>query len=279
MPEIPENPYQAFSTPTLMRAARGTYAQAIRVQLQAVGADDLPKNGAFLLAGIQQGGSPRRDLPADLGVTKQAVSQAVDALVNRGYVVRGADPDDRRRVPLELTDRGREVLDAVVRAVDHVDEQLHHRVTADGVDTMRAGLAALAEIKADNLDTHVGAVRPPRMLQRFAPVFPVRDLAASLAHYAALGFDTVPYDDGTEYGFADRDGVGLHLTLFPDHDPKRTAGCAYLYVRDADALYDEWTRPGIGGTTRPVVPTPYKLREGAHIDPDGNLIRFGSPIA
>ena len=47
---------------------------------------------------------------------------------------------------------------------------------------------------------------------------------------------------------------------------------------DADALYEEWTRPGIGGHTQPVGPTPYKLREGSHTDPDGNLIRFGSPM-
>jgi hypothetical protein len=47
---------------------------------------------------------------------------------------------------------------------------------------------------------------------------------------------------------------------------------------DADALYEEWSRPGIGGRTHPVGPTPYKLREGSHTDPDGNLIRFGSPM-
>jgi hypothetical protein len=48
-------------------------------------------------------------------------------------------------------------------------------------------------------------------------------------------------------------------------------------VRGADALYEEWSRPGIGGHTHPAVPTGYKLREGSHTDPDGNLIRFGSP--
>ena len=53
--------------------------------------------------------------------------------------------------------------------------------------------------------------------------------------------------------------------------------CGYLYVLDADALYQEWSRPGIGGCTMPAGPTPYKLREGSHTDPDGNLIRFGSP--
>ena len=46
---------------------------------------------------------------------------------------------------------------------------------------------------------------------------------------------------------------------------------------DADALYAEWSRPGIGGILRHVGDTPYQLREGAHIDLDGNVIRFGSP--
>jgi hypothetical protein len=27
-----------------------------------------------------------------------------------------------------------------------------------------------------------------------------------------------------------------------------------------------------------VADTPYQLREGSHVDPDGNLIRFGSPM-
>ena len=40
----------------------------------------------------------------------------------------------------------------------------------------------------------------------------------------------------------------------------------------------QWARPGVGGLTRRVGDTPYKLREGSHADPDGNLIRFGSPI-
>jgi len=103
----------------------------------------------------------------------------------------------------------------------------------------------------------------------------VRNLAAALAHYSALGFDTFAYDGGADYGFANREGLSLHLATDPD--PGRHAS-AYLYVRDADALYEQWSRPGIGGRTRPAGPTPYKLREGSHTDPDGNLIRFGSPV-
>ena len=85
--------------------------------------------------------------------------------------------------------------------------------------------------------------------------------------------------------------MGLHLSAETghdhdgehDHDEMSTTTStssrgAYLYVTDADALYDEWARPGTGGQTGRVGDTPYRLREGAHTDPDGNLIRFGSPI-
>ena len=90
-----------------------------------------------------------------------------------------------------------------------------------------------------------------------------------------------PYADGDEYGFAERDEVSLHLSLDEGHGPEadhQHVGTAYLYVGDADALYDEWARPGVGGLTHRVGDRPYKLREGSHIDPDGNLIRFGSPM-
>jgi hypothetical protein len=112
----------------------------------------------------------------------------------------------------------------------------------------------------------------------FSPIFPVTDLHRALAHYTALGFNCSAYEEGSLYGFANRDNVSLHLSVQPDLDPRVGASAAYLYVEDADALFAAWSRPGIGGVTRPVNTTPYTLREGAHIDPDGNLIRFGSPI-
>jgi Ser/Thr protein kinase RdoA (MazF antagonist) len=124
-------------------------------------------------------------------------------------------------------------------------------------------------------------VAPRSTFRSFSPIFPVRDLGRALAHYASLGFEVKPYEDGDGYGFADRDGVGLHLSLDEGHGSEadhRHVGTAYLYVEDADALYDEWVRPGTGGLTRQVGDTPYNLREGSHIDPDGNLIRFGSPM-
>jgi len=120
---------------------------------------------------------------------------------------------------------------------------------------------------------------PPTRLNRIVPIFPVADLRRALAHYRSLGFETLAYEAGDVYGFVERDGVALHLARREDHDLLAESGAAYLYVEDADALFEEWGRPAIAGSTRPPGDTPYQLREGSHLDPDGNLIRFGSPLA
>jgi catechol 2,3-dioxygenase-like lactoylglutathione lyase family enzyme len=108
---------------------------------------------------------------------------------------------------------------------------------------------------------------------RVSPIFPVTDLRRALAHYAALGWTVSAHDDG--YGFAAWGGIELHLVVTEGHDPLRTAAAAYLHVPDADALAAQWRT--VGGTTDPV-DTDYGLREGAHVDPDNNLLRFGSPL-
>ncbi len=106
-----------------------------------------------------------------------------------------------------------------------------------------------------------------------SPIFPVSDLPRALAHYAALGCEVSAHDEG--YGFAALAGIELHLVVTEGHDPLRTAAAAYLHVPDADALAARWA--GVERTTAPV-DTDYGLREGAHVDPDGNLLRFGSPL-
>lgn len=67
-------------------------------------------------------------------------------------------------------------------------------------------------------------------MHTFAPVFPVSDFAASLAHYAGLGFTTdecIGDSAPGGYGFARRDAVELHLGTVPiGHIP--SPATAYL---------------------------------------------------
>jgi hypothetical protein len=104
----------------------------------------------------------------------------------------------------------------------------------------------------------------------------VRDLQVALAHYAQLGFATRVYDDGAGYGFATRGDVELHLGVAQDFDFHGRAS-AYLFVDDADALAASWTAAGVN--LHLPQDTEWGRREGAVVDPDGNVIRFGSPLA
>ena len=103
----------------------------------------------------------------------------------------------------------------------------------------------------------------------------MRNLAAALAHYESLGFEADPFDEG--YGFANWRGLSIHLTVQPGHDAQANRTAAYFQVDDVDAVESAWSKTGLGGVTRRVEEKPWGMREGSHTDPDGNLIRFGSP--
>jgi uncharacterized glyoxalase superfamily protein PhnB len=118
--------------------------------------------------------------------------------------------------------------------------------------------------------------------KRVAPVLPVRSVPVALAHYRRLGFEGTAYAeswaDDPEYGFLTWGPVSLHLARVSTLNPKTSISACYLYVSDADALYAAWQAAGIGGGLKQPTDTPYGLREFAYIDPDGNLLRVGSPL-
>mgnify|MGYP001268533954 CR=1 FL=1 len=102
-------------------------------------------------------------------------------------------------------------------------------------------------------------------------MLPVADLTRAVAHYEGLGFEVTTYDGGSAYALANRDDVWLHLGQVDGYSGERSVVSVYLYVEDAAALAEEW---GDG----PPGATDYGLREGHHLDPDGNLLRYGSPL-
>jgi DNA-binding MarR family transcriptional regulator len=133
--------------PALLRSARGSYGQAVAASLQAAGFEDIPRNGPFVLGGMANRGWSASDMVEALEVTKQAASQLIDTLVVRGYLTREINPEDRRRLTIELTDRGRAAAAAVRAAVESVDAELARMISPEQMAGLRAGLAALAEIK------------------------------------------------------------------------------------------------------------------------------------
>jgi predicted enzyme related to lactoylglutathione lyase len=105
------------------------------------------------------------------------------------------------------------------------------------------------------------------------PIFTVTDVARAVEHYQRLGFSTSTHDE--TYAFAHRDELTIHLA-HRDDPAAEGPSTLYLHVDDAEELAAAWRRAGVQ------VSGPedydYGQREGWHLDPDGNKIRFGSPI-
>ncbi len=108
----------------------------------------------------------------------------------------------------------------------------------------------------------------------FEPVFAVADVERAAAFYEQLGFETSRHD--ATYAFAHRDrDLTIHLAKtegasLPGHS------ALYLHCQDADRVAEDWRSAGV--TVAGPEDQDYGKREGSVTDPDGNLIRFGSPL-
>ncbi len=148
-PETPQAPwFETIGLPVLLRHARHTYGSAMRRALEEAGYDDIPSNGLYVIGGLALGvpDIPLGQLIKELGVSKQSAGQLVDALVARGYLEREVDKEDRRKLNITLTERGKAAAATQKAAREKVDAELLAAVGADDVARTRRTLAVLADI-------------------------------------------------------------------------------------------------------------------------------------
>jgi DNA-binding MarR family transcriptional regulator len=136
--------------PALLRHARAAYGSAMRGALEEAGYTDIPKNGLYVIGGLALGAGdiPLAALIRDLRISKQAAGQLVDALVSRGYLARTVDEQDRRRLVVTLTERGRAAAATQRTARERIDAALLAKVGQQCVEQTRVALTALTEMAA-----------------------------------------------------------------------------------------------------------------------------------
>lgn len=78
------------------------------------------------------------DLARRLQVTTATITNRLDRLEQRGFVVRRADAQDRRAVRVALTDAGRVAVAETVRALNNAVLPLTDVLTGDELDTLDA---------------------------------------------------------------------------------------------------------------------------------------------
>jgi catechol 2,3-dioxygenase-like lactoylglutathione lyase family enzyme len=115
-----------------------------------------------------------------------------------------------------------------------------------------------------------------RIEGQIIPTLPARSIDETVAYYGRLGFELkARYPGEQEYAILRRDDAELHFYEFPVDPKQNLAGC-YLRIADAAALYEEWH--SVEDIVQPLTDTDHGLREFAVSDPNGNLLRIGSPI-
>jgi DNA-binding MarR family transcriptional regulator len=138
-----DEPANVIAFPVLLRFARSAYTAAIRTAQAEAGCDDIPRDGTYVIGAMANGTMPLADVIGEIGMSKQAAGQLVDTLVLRGYIDRAADPNDRRRLTLTLTERGHALAEATRSAIKRFDAELVARVGAEHVAITRATLLAM----------------------------------------------------------------------------------------------------------------------------------------
>ncbi len=108
----------------------------------------------------------------------------------------------------------------------------------------------------------------------FEPIFTVANVGRSVDWFERAGFEVSFHDDTYAFAHRDRD-LTIHLAQ-ADGDEPAGQSALYIHCQDADRVAEEWRAVGIevsGPTDQE-----YGKREATVTDPDGNLIRFGSPL-
>ncbi|MDH6247627.1 MarR family winged helix-turn-helix transcriptional regulator [Mycobacterium sp. OTB74] len=103
------------TTPAMLHMVAGLTAPRLRAAFADAGLDGIRPAQAVVLVPLALGPLHASMLATHLGVTRQAVAQAIRALEPHGYVTRHRDGADARTLLIELTPRGRRAL-TVMRA-------------------------------------------------------------------------------------------------------------------------------------------------------------------
>jgi DNA-binding MarR family transcriptional regulator len=147
-------------SPPLARLFAIGYRQLIdslHDRLQARGWTDVRPAFGFVLLAARDQPTSVTELAGLMGMTKQAASKLVDAMVSGGYIQRGTDAQDGRHRPVTLTSRGEELLSAVEQIYGELEAGWATLIGTAHLDRMRRDLV---RVLADPANGQLPPIRP-----------------------------------------------------------------------------------------------------------------------
>lgn len=117
--------------------------ESVHAELAARGHDDVRSVHDFAMRAIASGADSASELGRRLAVSKQAAAKTITVLLERGYIRRGADPNDARRKRIEVTPLGWEVMHQGEAAFDALRDRWARRIGADELAALERHLGTL----------------------------------------------------------------------------------------------------------------------------------------
>ena len=128
------------------------------------------------------------------------------------------------------------------------------------------------------------------MTERMIPIMPCQSIDDTLDFYRALGFEvTYRQERPNTAAVVQRGGIELQFFVLKGLDPANSYSTCYVLVSDVDTLYEAFTdglRATLGKLPTRGIPRINALRDMSYgvrqfivVDPGGNYIRIGQPIA
>lgn len=134
--------------PGLLDIASATLFEQFRAELDHSEFGDIRLTHGCVFRYVKGPGLRLTDIAQLANMTKQSVGEIVDDLVERGYVKRIPDPDDRRAKLICLTDRGEEAQAYGLRTFAKVEKEWAKRYGAERIAALRELLEEIAAAEA-----------------------------------------------------------------------------------------------------------------------------------
>lgn len=95
---------------------------------------------SMIFAHLDADGTRPSELARRIGVTRQAVHQTVNELIDMGLVQLSPDPTNRKAKLVALTSQGKENVKAALEIFTELEDQLSHRIGPEQVENLRQAL-------------------------------------------------------------------------------------------------------------------------------------------
>lgn len=107
---------------------------------------DITVEQFHVLRHVRRGMGSISELATAKSISRPAISQAVDILVNKGLLTRVQSTQDRRYVELALTDAGSNLLDTVFKDTRAWMKERMHALTASELESITRGLEVMKKM-------------------------------------------------------------------------------------------------------------------------------------